>query len=89
MRLTGRVAQAQSGTPSLVFEYVSNTDFKTLSPNLNSSDVRFYMFELLKVRASKWGAIRARLALTALPHPAGPSTRHSSSATRAASCTAT
>lgn len=38
----------QSKTPSLIFEYVNNTDFRTLYPKLNDIDVRYYIFELLK-----------------------------------------
>jgi len=38
----------QSKTPSLIFEYVNNTDFKILYPTLNDYDIRFYIFELLK-----------------------------------------
>ncbi|KAG8249582.1 casein kinase II subunit alpha [Homalodisca vitripennis] len=35
-------------TPALVFEYVSNTDFKQLCQSLTDFDIRFYLFELLK-----------------------------------------
>jgi len=35
-------------TPSLVFEYVNNTDFKTLYPTLSDQDIRYYIYELLK-----------------------------------------
>jgi len=35
-------------TPSLVFEYVNNTDWKTLYPKLSLYDVRFYICEVLK-----------------------------------------
>jgi len=42
------VREAQSKTPSLVFEYVNNTDFKVLYPNLTDYDIRFYLMELLK-----------------------------------------
>lgn len=35
--------------PSLITEYVHNVDFKTLYPRFTDHDVRFYMFELLKV----------------------------------------
>jgi len=42
------VREPQSKTPSLVFEYVNNTDFKVLYPNLTDYDIRFYLFELLK-----------------------------------------
>ena len=36
-----------SKTPSLIFEHVNNTDFKTLYPTLSDMDIRFYMRELL------------------------------------------
>jgi len=42
------VRDPQSKTPSLIFEYVNNTDFKTLYPTLTDYDVRFYIYELLK-----------------------------------------
>ncbi|KPM40719.1 Casein kinase II subunit alpha [Neonectria ditissima] len=38
----------QSKTPSLIFEHVNNTDFRTLYPKFNDIDVRFYILELLK-----------------------------------------
>ena len=38
----------QSKTPSIVFEYVNNTDFKVLYPKFSDYDVRYYIFELLK-----------------------------------------
>lgn len=38
----------QSKTPSLIFEYVNNTDFRSLYPKFNDFDVRYYIFELLK-----------------------------------------
>lgn len=37
-----------SRTPSLVFEYIDNTDFRILYPSLTDFDVRYYIFELLK-----------------------------------------
>jgi len=37
-----------SKTPSLVFEHVNNTEFRTLYPTFNDYDVRFYMFQILK-----------------------------------------
>jgi casein kinase II subunit alpha len=37
-----------SKTPSLVFEYINNTDFKQLYPTLTDFDIRYYMYELLK-----------------------------------------
>ena len=42
------VRDSQSKTPSLVFEYVNNTDFRTLYPRFSDYDVRFYVYELLK-----------------------------------------
>ncbi|OMJ68333.1 hypothetical protein SteCoe_34252 [Stentor coeruleus] len=35
-------------TPSLVFEYVNNTHFRTLFPKLSDFEARFYLYELLK-----------------------------------------
>lgn len=37
-----------SKTPALVFEHVDNVDFRILYPKFTDSDMRFYMFELLK-----------------------------------------
>ncbi|SPQ18805.1 92e8b290-5ba8-4341-8b55-d0c53ffb552b [Thermothielavioides terrestris] len=42
------VRDPQSKTPSLIFEYVNNTDFRTLYPKFDDIDVRYYMYELLK-----------------------------------------
>ncbi|CAO3632109.1 unnamed protein product [Mucor hiemalis] len=42
------VRDPQSKTPSLIFEYINNTDFKVLYPRFTDYDVRFYMLELLK-----------------------------------------
>jgi len=39
----------QSKTPSLITEYVNNTDFRSLYPKFVDYDVRYYIFELLKV----------------------------------------
>lgn len=35
-------------TPSLIFEYINNTDFKVLYPTLSDYDIRYYIYELLK-----------------------------------------
>lgn len=35
-------------TPVLIFEYVNNTDFRTLYPRFTDMDVRYYMFEILR-----------------------------------------
>jgi len=48
IRLLDIVRDPQSKTPSLIFEYVNNTDFKVLYPTLTDYDLRFYIFELLK-----------------------------------------
>lgn len=46
------VRDPASKIPSLITEYVHNVDFKVLYPRFTDLDVRFYMFELLKVSAS-------------------------------------
>ncbi len=43
------VRDSQSKTPSLIFEYVNNTDFRSLYPKFIDFDVRYYIMELLKV----------------------------------------
>ena len=48
IKLQDVVLDSQSKTPSLIFEYVNNTDFKTLYPTLTDFDIRYYIFELLK-----------------------------------------
>lgn len=52
----------QSKTPSLIFEYVNNTDFRSLYPKFSDYDVRYYIYELLKVRCEanelKWRLMR-------------------------------
>lgn len=47
------VRDTHSKTPSLIFEYVNNTDFRSLYPKFVDYDVRYYIFELLKVSLSK------------------------------------
>lgn len=42
----------QSKTPSLIFEYINNTDFRSLYPKFVDFDVRYYIFELLKVSST-------------------------------------
>lgn len=51
MKLLDIVRDQQSKTPSLIFEYVNNTDFKVLYPTLSDFDIRYYIYELLKVGA--------------------------------------
>eukprot|EP01120_Amphizonella_sp_Union-15-10_P004972 TRINITY_DN1571_c0_g3_i1.p1 TRINITY_DN1571_c0_g3~~TRINITY_DN1571_c0_g3_i1.p1 ORF type:complete len:347 (+),score=48.68 TRINITY_DN1571_c0_g3_i1:84-1124(+) len=48
IKLLDVVRDPHSKTPSLVFEYVDNVDFKILYPSLNDYDVRHYFYELLK-----------------------------------------
>nr|GMD49722.1 casein kinase II subunit alpha-2-like [Ipomoea batatas] len=48
VKLLDIVRDQQSKTPSLVFEYVNNTDFKVLYPTLSDFDIRYYTYELLK-----------------------------------------
>lgn len=48
IKLLDIVRDPQSKTPSLIFEYVNNTDFKVLYPTLTDFDVRYYINELLK-----------------------------------------
>lgn len=43
-----RYANCQSKTPSIITEYINNTDFKVLYPKFTDFDVRFYISELLK-----------------------------------------
>ena len=46
------VRDPTSKIPSLILEYIHNVDFKVLYPRFIDYDVRYYMFELLKVRPS-------------------------------------
>ncbi|CAN0412687.1 unnamed protein product, partial [Discosporangium mesarthrocarpum] len=48
IQLLDVVRDPQSKTPSLVFEYINNTDFKVLYPTLSDYDIRYYIYELLK-----------------------------------------
>lgn len=48
IKLLDVVRDAQSKTPSLIFEYVDNTDFRFLYSTFTDMDVRYYIYELLK-----------------------------------------
>lgn len=48
VKLLDVVRDPLSKTPSLIFEYVNNTDFRILYPRLSDYDVRYYIFQLLK-----------------------------------------
>lgn len=54
MKLLDIVRDEQSKTPSLVFEYVNNTDFKMLYATLSDIDIRYYIYELLKASPSSF-----------------------------------
>ncbi len=49
IKLLDIVRDPATKTPSLIFEFVNNTDFKVLYPTLSDFDIRYYIFELLKV----------------------------------------
>lgn len=49
VKLLDIVRDEHSKTPSLIFEYVNSTDFKVLYPTLTDYDIRYYIYELLKV----------------------------------------
>ncbi|OBA23084.1 Pkinase-domain-containing protein [Metschnikowia bicuspidata var. bicuspidata NRRL YB-4993] len=42
------VREPQLKTPGLIFEHVDNVDFRVMYPTFTDSDIRFYMYELLK-----------------------------------------
>jgi casein kinase II subunit alpha len=48
IKLFDIVRDPATKTPSLIFEYVNNIDFKILYPTLSDYDIRYYIFELLK-----------------------------------------
>jgi len=41
------VRDPASKTPSLIFEYIENVDFRSLFPTLTDLEIRYYLFELL------------------------------------------
>ncbi|ETO18517.1 casein kinase II subunit alpha [Reticulomyxa filosa] len=49
IQLLDTVKDPVSKVPSLVFEYVDNLNFRTLYPTLTDWDIRYYIYELLKV----------------------------------------
>lgn len=78
IRLLDVVRDPQSKTPSLVFEFVNNTDFKVLYPTLVDLDIRYYILELLKVRFStaylltfkcRWKMISKSVSIVQTSHP--------------------
>ena len=63
------VRDPASKIPSLVTEYVHNVDFKVLYPRFTDLDVRFYMYELLKVSPLPlWPAPQSLISFQALDY---------------------
>jgi len=48
IQLLDVVRDVETQTPSLIFEFVNNIDFRELYPILSDYDIRYYMFEILK-----------------------------------------
>jgi casein kinase II subunit alpha len=48
IKLLDVVRDEHSKTPSLIFEFVNNMDFKVLYPTLTDPDIRHYLYELLR-----------------------------------------
>ena len=46
MQLYDVVRDPQSKTPSLIFEFVDNEDFRSLYARFTDNDVRYYIFEV-------------------------------------------
>jgi casein kinase II subunit alpha len=72
IQLLDIVRDPQSKTPSLIFEHVNNTDFKVLYPTLTDYDVRYYIYELLKVRLRRARAPDAATRSSSCPTLAAP-----------------
>jgi casein kinase II subunit alpha len=47
INLHNKVADPSTKTPSLVFEYVENTDFRSLWPDLTLKDIQTYILQVL------------------------------------------
>lgn len=48
VKLLDVVRDPSSKTPSLIFEYIENQDFKILFPKLQDNEVRYYIYEVLR-----------------------------------------
>jgi len=48
IKLLDIVRDPLSKIPSLIFEFVNNSDFRVLYPQLNDLEIRFYMYELVR-----------------------------------------
>ena len=50
VKLLDVVRDPTSKTPCLIFEWIDHTDFKVLFPKFVDFDIRFYIYEVLKVK---------------------------------------
>jgi casein kinase II subunit alpha len=46
------IRDSASKTPAFVFEYIDYEEHKTLYPKFSLDDIKFYMFEVLKVKVT-------------------------------------
>ena len=46
--MTDMVRESEAQTPCLVFEFVNNLDHRVLYPTLSGTDIRHYLYQLLK-----------------------------------------
>jgi len=49
VKLLDVVRDPSSKTPCLIFEWIDHTDFKILFPKFTDFDIRYYIYEVLKV----------------------------------------
>jgi casein kinase II subunit alpha len=49
VKLLDVVRDPTSKTPCLIFEWIDHTDFKILFPKFVDFDIRYYIYEVLKV----------------------------------------
>lgn len=42
------VRDPASKTPSLIFEHIENTDFRSMFPTITDYEIKYYLFELMK-----------------------------------------
>ena len=47
IKLIDQVADPSNVTPSFVFEYVKNQDFRSLYPNLTKQSIKLYIYQIL------------------------------------------
>ncbi|KAM3144749.1 hypothetical protein pb186bvf_003058 [Paramecium bursaria] len=48
IELKDSVRDPSTKTPSLIFDYIENVDFRSMFPQMIDQDVRYYLFQLLK-----------------------------------------